>query len=59
MQYKALSPIKHGGGTIQPGEVLDLTELEAAELLQLGAIELSHQPFSAGKMSLAINHTEG
>jgi hypothetical protein len=56
MQYKALSPIKYNEGTIQPGEELDLSEEEASELLQIGAIELSHKPFAAGKMSLAINH---
>jgi Mor family transcriptional regulator len=54
MQYKVLSPIKRDGVRYQSGDTIDLTEYQAAPLLQDGAIEPLHRPFAAGKLSIDL-----
>lgn len=55
MQYKVISPIKSDGHTYKPGDMLDLTEHEAAPLLQGGAIEPMDKTFNANKMVIDLN----
>ena len=40
MRIKALEPICHGGRTIPPGEVIDVHNSAAAQLVSDGAAEL-------------------
>lgn len=39
-KYKAISSIKHGGSVYRPGDVLELTRVEAKLLRKQNAIEL-------------------
>jgi hypothetical protein len=47
MQYKTNTLIRHDGVDRQPGEIVDLSEVDAAALLELGAVIPVDQPFSA------------
>lgn len=46
MQYRTTTPIKHNGTRFTEGELLDLSDAEAQQLLELGAIEPVDMPFS-------------
>lgn len=46
MQYRALGPIKNNGRRFAAGEILDLTEADAAPLLEIQAVEPVHKPFT-------------
>ena len=46
MQYRTLEPIHRNGHTIPAGELIDLTEPEAKQLLAVNAIEPNHKPFA-------------
>jgi len=60
MRYKALSSIKHNGDTFEPGSVIELTDAEAARLLENEAIEPFIKPFSKRfeKTALHSNNQE-
>ncbi len=45
-QYRVVSPIKSGGVTHQPNDVIHLTEENAAELLKHGAVVPEVKPFT-------------
>ena len=45
MQYRTLEKINRDGRDIPAGELIDLTETEAAQLLDLKAIEPAHKRF--------------
>lgn len=47
MQYRTTSQIKHDGKTYSAAEMIELTDSEAARLLQVGAIEVHQKPFMA------------
>jgi hypothetical protein len=47
MQYKTTTPIKRNGVRHQPGEIVDLSEVDAAALLESGAAIPVDQPFAA------------
>lgn len=55
MQYKVLLDMQYDGRFLKSGELLDLTEQQAAELLRRGLIELPHQPFNSANLTLKIN----
>jgi hypothetical protein len=46
MQYKTTTTIKSNGKLYQAGELIDLSNEEAAQLLELDAVERVDQPFS-------------
>lgn len=46
MQYKALQNIQRNGELIKPGELVDMTETEAEQLIKFGAIEPFFKRFS-------------
>jgi hypothetical protein len=45
MQYQVLSPIRHDGKAIAPGELIDLGESQATALLASGAVEIAFKPY--------------
>jgi hypothetical protein len=55
MQYKVLLEMQHDGSQVKPGDMLDLTEQQAAELLRRGLVESPHKPFDGDNLSLKIN----
>lgn len=55
MQYKVLLAMHHEGHHVKPGDMLDLTEQQAAELLRRGLIETPLKPFDSNNLSLKIN----
>lgn len=55
MQYKVLLAMQHDGQSVKPGDMLDLTEQQAAELLRRDLIETPHKPFDSNNLSLKIN----
>ncbi len=55
MQYMVLLEMQYEGSRVQPGDMLDLTEQQAAELLRRGLIEPPHKPFDSNNLSLKIN----
>lgn len=46
MQYRALGPIKHNGQRTEAGQIIDLSDAEAAALLESGAVEPVDLPYS-------------
>lgn len=46
MQYRTLENIRKDGRDIAPNQLIDLTELEARQLLESKAIEPNHKPFA-------------
>lgn len=46
MQYRTLENIRMDGRDISPGELIDLTESDAQQLLKSQAIEPIHKPFA-------------
>lgn len=46
MQYRVLGPIKHNARRFEAGEIIDLTDTEAAALLESGAVEPVDLPYS-------------
>jgi hypothetical protein len=50
MKYKALGPINHDGQHYNTGDQIELSNAEAAPLLEVKAIEPYHKPF--GKVSI-------
>lgn len=57
MQFRALGPIKHNGQRIEAGEIIDLSDAKAAALLESGAVEPVHVPFS-GKINTPWGDTQ-
>lgn len=45
MQYRTLSPLNHDGRQFAAGQLIDLTEMHAIQLLAAKAIEPAHKPF--------------
>ena len=45
MQYRTLSPLNHDGRQFAAGQLIDLTEMHAIQLLAGKAIEPAHKPF--------------
>ena len=45
MQYRTLETVRMDGRNIAPGELIDLTEAGARQLLTSGAVEPVHKPF--------------
>ena len=45
MQYRTLENIRMDGRNIPPGQLIDLTESNARQLLASGAVEPVHKPF--------------
>lgn len=45
MQYRTLENIRHCGRDIKPGQLIELTESQAAQLLATKAIEPVHRRF--------------
>jgi len=56
MQYKVISPINYNGVRFVTGDSIDLSEQDAAKLLEGGAIEPMRRPFSCGELTLKLNH---
>jgi hypothetical protein len=46
MQYRVLEPIKHNALRLGASEIIDLTDAEAAPLLEVGAVEPVDLPYS-------------
>lgn len=46
MQYRTLENVLMDGRNIPPGELIDLTETGARQLLEIKAIEPNHKPFA-------------
>lgn len=46
MQYRTLQNILHDGREIKPGELIELSGAQAAQLLELKAIEPAQRRFS-------------
>jgi hypothetical protein len=46
MQYRTTTQIKHDGISYPPGELIDLSNEEAAKLLESDAVERVDLPFS-------------
>jgi hypothetical protein len=45
MQYKIISPVNSNNRRFEPGELIDLTDRDAAPLLHVGAIEEARLPY--------------
>jgi hypothetical protein len=54
MQYRTISTIQADGHTFAPGELVDFSGEQAAQLLADGAIEPIHAPFSTGRITIDV-----
>lgn len=56
MQYKIIRPVQTGSRRFEPGELIDLTDHEAAPLLHIGAIVLARLSYQqAPNLNFSIN----
>jgi hypothetical protein len=56
MQYRTLSPLNQDGRHVAAGQLIELTETQAVQLLDLKAIEPVHKPF-VKRIVMAYPHT--
>lgn len=56
MQYKVITPIHAGYKLFKIGELIDLTDADAAPLLKVAAIELDRLPYQqSSSLNFNIN----
>lgn len=55
MQYRVTSPILRNGEKIQVGELIDLNDADAKQLLQSGCIQEEKPPYFASALKIEID----